>query len=65
MNGQSYEQRVLNPKGEVENPMTDEDLAHKFRSNCEPMVGKAKCDRVLDLVWSIEKAASLDEIYHW
>jgi hypothetical protein len=29
------------------------------------MVGKAKCDRVLDLVWSIEKAASLDEIYHW
>lgn len=63
--GQSFEQRVLDPKGEVENPMTDEDLAHKFRSNCEPMVGKAKCDRVLDLVWSFEKAASLDELYSW
>ncbi|HTD90648.1 MAG TPA: hypothetical protein VK663_08295, partial [Burkholderiales bacterium] len=63
--GQSFEQRVLDPKGEVENPMTDEDLAHKFRSNCEPMVGKTKCDRVLDLVWSIEKAPSLDEFYNW
>ncbi len=64
MNGQSFEQRVLNPKGEVENPMTDEDLMHKFRSNCEPMVGKAKCDRVQELVWSIEKAATLDELYN-
>ncbi len=62
--GQSFEQRVLDPKGEVENPMTDEDLAHKFRSNCELMVGKAKCDRVLDLVWSIEQAKNLDELYN-
>ena len=64
-NGQSFEQRVVDPKGEVENPMTDQDLAHKFRSNCEPMVGKNKCERVLDLVWSIEKVASLDELYQW
>jgi 2-methylcitrate dehydratase PrpD len=63
--GQSFERRVLNPKGEVENPMTDEDLAYKFRSNCEPMVGKAKCERVLDLVWSVERAASLDELFNW
>jgi 2-methylcitrate dehydratase PrpD len=63
--GQSFEQRVLDPKGEGENPMSDEDLAYKFRSNCEPMVGKAKCDRVLELVWSIEKAENLDELYAW
>ena len=65
MNGQSFEQRVLDPKGEVENPMTDEDLAHKFRANCEPMVGREKCQRVLALVWSIEKAASLEELFVW
>jgi 2-methylcitrate dehydratase PrpD len=63
--GQSFEQRVLDPRGEVENPMTDEDLAHKFRSNCEPMVGREKCDRVLALVWSIEKSANLNELYQW
>jgi 2-methylcitrate dehydratase PrpD len=63
--GQVYEQRVLDPKGEVENPMTDQDLEHKFRSNCEPMIGKAKCDRVLALLWSIEKASSLHELFHW
>src|SRR5262249_44086625 len=39
-NGQSFERRVLDPKGEAENPMTDDDLMHKFRSNCEPIVGK-------------------------
>jgi 2-methylcitrate dehydratase PrpD len=64
-NGESFEQRVLDPKGEGENPMTDEDLAHKFRSNCEPMMGRETCDRVLDLVWSIERAPTLDALYQW
>ena len=63
LNGQSFELRVLDPKGEAENPMTDEDLTHKFQSNCEAILGKAKCDRMLALVWSIEKAASLAELY--
>jgi len=63
--GQSFERRVLDPRGEVENPMTDEDLAHKFRANCEPMVGREKCEHVLDRVWSIEKADSVAELYGW
>jgi 2-methylcitrate dehydratase PrpD len=59
------EQRVLDPKGEAENPMTDEDLTHKFLSNCEVIVGKDKCAHVLELVWSIEKAQGLEELYRW
>jgi 2-methylcitrate dehydratase PrpD len=64
-NGRSFERRVLDPKGEAENPMTDEDLMHKFLSNCEAIAGKEKCARVLELVWRIDKAASLDELYRW
>jgi len=64
-NGREFEQRVLDPKGEVENPMTDADITHKFSSNCEAIVGKEKCTRVLELVWSVEKAASLAELYAW
>ena len=63
-NGQSFEQRVLDPKGEAENPMTDADLTHKFLSNCEAIAGKDKCARVLDLVWSIETAPGLTELYN-
>lgn len=64
-NGQAFEQRVLDPKGEAENPMTDADLTYKFRSNCEAIVGKDKCARVLDLVWKIEAAQNLNELYAW
>lgn len=64
-NGQSFEKRVLDPKGEAENPMTDEDLMHKFLSNCEAIVGKDKCARVLALVWGVDKAARLDELFQW
>ena len=45
--------------------MTDEDLAHKFRSNCEPMVGKARCDELLDTVWRLEKASDLRTFFAW
>ena len=49
-NGATLEKRVLDPKGEGENQMTDEDLAHKFRSNCEPIIGKLRCDDLLNAV---------------
>ena len=65
LNGQSFELRVLDPKGEAENPMTDGDLTYKFRSNCEAIVGKAKCERVLEVVWGGEKAESLNELFVW
>lgn len=63
LNGQSFELRVLDPKGEVENPMTDADLTHKFHANCEAIIGKARCERLLELVWGFDKASSLNEFF--
>lgn len=63
--GTTLEERVLDPKGEGENPMSDEDLGHKFRSNCEPVVGAEKCRRVLDTVWGIDGARDLGELTAW
>jgi 2-methylcitrate dehydratase PrpD len=57
--GRTLEKRVLDPRGEGENQMSDEDLAHKFRSNCEPIIGKPRCDELLDSVWTIERSESL------
>ncbi len=63
--GRSLEKRVLDPKGEGENPMSDADLKLKFRVNCEPVVGKAKCERLDQMVWEFDKASDMSELYRW
>jgi 2-methylcitrate dehydratase PrpD len=63
--GRSLEQRVLDPKGEGENPMSDADLKLKFRVNCEPVAGRAKCERLEEIVWGFDKAPDMSEIYQW
>lgn len=57
--GRKLEARVLDPKGEGENPMTDADLERKFRANCEPVIGKERCEAVLEAVWQFDKARDL------
>jgi 2-methylcitrate dehydratase PrpD len=63
--GRSFEKRVLDPKGEGENPMTDDDLKRKFTVNCEPVVGKAKCDKLLEVIWGFDRAPQLGELFKW
>jgi len=57
--------RVLEPKGESANPMTDADLEHKFLANCQPLVGPARARQLLDLVWNFDSAADAAPLYHW
>jgi 2-methylcitrate dehydratase PrpD len=61
--GRMLEKRVLDPKGEGENPFTDADLQRKFRVNCEPVIGKDQCERLCELIWSFDRQASADELY--
>lgn len=63
--GRVLEERVLDPKGEGENPMTDDDLATKFSSNCAPVIGEARSRKLLDLVMSLKTGSTLDELYRW
>ena len=65
LSGRSFEKRILDPKGEGENPMTDADLQRKFTVNCEPVVGAAKCGRLLEVIWHFDKQADLRELYEW
>lgn len=53
--GRRLEARVLDPKGEGENPMPDADLERKFTANCAPVIGKEKCGAVLETIWRFEK----------
>jgi 2-methylcitrate dehydratase PrpD len=63
--GRSLEQRVLDPKGEGANPMSDEDLMRKFFVNCEPLIGKAKCERLLDVIRAFERTSNLQVFFTW
>ena len=43
--------RVDQPYGEPDNPVSDADLEAKFRRLCEPVVGAARCDRIVRIIW--------------
>ena len=63
--GKTLENRVLEPKGEVKNPMTDADLEAKFRANCEPLLGAARCTRVLADVWKFDELREVTQFFNW
>lgn len=65
IDGRVLEQRVLDPRGEGENPMSDEDLERKFTVNCEPLLGTGKCRSLLDTVWHFDAAPDAGELYNW
>ena len=63
--GRVFEQRVLDPRGEGENPMADADLERKFMANCEPLLGAGKCRRLLDTAWHFDAAPDAGELCDW
>ena len=63
--GKTLENRVLEPKGEVKNPMTDADLEAKFRANCEPLLGAVRCTRVLADVWKFDELREVTQFFNW
>jgi 2-methylcitrate dehydratase PrpD len=63
--GTRLTERVLDPKGEGENLMSDADLERKFLSNCESILGKEKCQRLLEAVWGFDRLDNLAIFYRW
>jgi 2-methylcitrate dehydratase PrpD len=57
--GRKLSARVLDPKGEGENPMSDADLERKFAANCEPLVGKQRAGAILQAVWDFENTRDI------
>lgn len=63
--GRTIETRVLDPRGEGDNPMSDADLEQKFTVNCTPLLGADKCRRLLAAVRQFEHAQDAGELYRW
>jgi 2-methylcitrate dehydratase PrpD len=60
--GKKVSARVLDPKGEGENPMSDADLERKFAANCEPLIGKQRSAGILEAVWKFEESRDVGKL---
>jgi 2-methylcitrate dehydratase PrpD len=48
--------------GSLENPLTDTDLEQKFIDLTAPYLSKAKQDRIISLVWQLDRQANVQEL---
>jgi 2-methylcitrate dehydratase len=54
--GRKFTREVEFPRGHAENPMTDAEVEHKFRTLVTPRYGKEPAERILSACWQMEKA---------
>jgi 2-methylcitrate dehydratase len=53
---------VRYPRGHAKNPMTDDEVTAKYRSNVAELWSAEQSDRVADLVWRLEELDSVEEL---
>ena len=51
------------PLGHYRNPMTDDEVVGKFRHLSQRMLSQARMDLVIDAVWRLDAAPSLDPLF--
>lgn len=58
--GKTLVKEVEFPRGHAKNPMTDDEVEHKFKTLVEPRYGRRRTVKMLKQLWSMEKASSRD-----
>jgi 2-methylcitrate dehydratase len=57
--GSAFVREVRYPRGHARNPMTDDEVAEKYRANVARRWSDERASNVGDLVWNLEDADSL------
>ncbi len=60
--GEVLEARVLHNRGGPQNPLTDEELGIKFRTNAERALPAERVEKLRDALRSLESSAAVDEV---
>src|ERR1700704_140680 len=60
--GRRLTKRVDYPLGHAKNPLKDSEVESKFRSLVEPAIGEERARKIVDLVWRLDEAKSVDEL---
>lgn len=62
-NGQILESRILEPRGEIANPLTDDDLSAKFLDNVSVSIGRKRASALLEQIWSLDSDSDLSQFF--
>lgn len=61
-NGKTLVKEVEFPRGHAGNPMTDEEVERKFRTQVEPKYGNARASAILARCWDLENLTSVTDL---
>ncbi len=62
VDGRVLSHRILDVRGTAQNPMHRDEVADKFRSLCEPVLGRNKTKQLISKVWALEKLENIHEL---
>ncbi len=62
--GTTHEVENVNPPGHPANPMSDDDIATKFRAQGEPVIGAERCGEVIDAWTNVAEAPDMRPLIH-
>jgi len=60
--GRTFTREVIFPKGHPMNPLSDDEVERKFRRLAKRFLGEKRTDRVLELLWGLEKLKDVSEL---
>jgi 2-methylcitrate dehydratase PrpD len=60
--GTTLTERVDAVRGTVRNPMTKREIVDKARDLIVPILGAQKCDRLIDVVYSLERVPAIGDL---
>jgi 2-methylcitrate dehydratase PrpD len=62
LDGRTFRRELLTRRGSAENPLQHDEIIHKFYEVTRPCMAPSDAERVVELVGSIEKLDSIDEL---
>jgi 2-methylcitrate dehydratase len=60
--GRRLTKRVDYPMGHAKNPLKDSQVAEKFSVLVEPILGRERARKIIDIVWKLDEAKNVDEL---
>jgi 2-methylcitrate dehydratase len=60
--GRRLTKRVDYPMGHAKNPLKDSQVEEKFSVLVEPILGRERARKIIDIVWKLDEAKNVDEL---
>ncbi len=60
--GSSFQETVLFPKGDPQDPLSQAELDAKFHDNARPLLGREQAARLLSAIYALPDATSVDDV---